>query len=132
MFLLWGAPSQAAPALPSPICLIRGQIEGLSTRVFEYDPVLLKNSKLPVTHTYHDVSLKVLSSALAKDQQGDCKKILTHQTFQLRNKQDQLKKGQCIEAHTQFSGDEFVIGQWLFEIKQLPIADCASKKNKKN
>lgn len=123
--LIWGAPSLAAPALPSPICLIRGQVEGTSTRVFEYDSALQKSAQLPSTHTYHDVSLNLFTSTLTTGKKHkDCTKLLQHKVFQLRDKKVSLKKDQCIEARTEFLGDEFVSGQWIFDIQQLSTENC--------
>jgi hypothetical protein len=54
-----------------------------------------------------------------------CQALLKHQVYQLRNSKQSSKIGKCIEAKSQFSGDEFYIGQWLFDIKEIEASKCS-------
>lgn len=113
--------ASAAPALPSPQCLIEGTVTAIAEREHRYDEALRKSWNLPESITYIDISIDVTQARLespAKGQNCDAA-VLKKRPLQLKDpaERDKLKKGACIKALTQFSGDEFRIGQWLWRIE---------------
>lgn len=114
----------AAPALAGPKCKIKGVVESVTSREHQYQPESWRKSwGLSKSIEYTDIKLKVQESLLVSGGFGngcgieELKK--RDSTFQLRSSEnkDLLKSGKCIQAHTQFSGDEFAIGQWVFDVK---------------
>lgn len=122
--LLLNLTSHAAPAPTGPICRITGIVEKLETRTRKYEPESWRKSwNLPKEKVYFDVSIKVSSvHELEKGYEG-CEKLLSKRVFQLKE-QKNLKIGRCLRAKSQFSGDEFSIGQWLYDIEYLPEENC--------
>ena len=111
----------AAPALTGPLCIVTGIVENTAERNVKYEPESWRLSwQLPEYRVYTDVTVN-LSSA------GDCDAAqFESKPFQLRGDADQslLTKGACIRAKTQYSGDEFALGQWLFDIEILDATTC--------
>ncbi len=112
----------AAPAVTSNLCHIQGIITSINQRTHKYEPESWRKSwRLPKERIYIDIQLDIqnVSSEGKTSDQGCMTESLKDKVFQLKDNQDQkkIKKGQCIKAKTQFSGDEFSIGQWLWEIK---------------
>lgn len=120
LLFLWLIPSASgAPALTSSLCLIKGTIATISERVEPYTPESWRISwGLPESRTYIDIKFKKIESTSPGP---DCKvQELKKKTFQLRNLEDQksLSVDDCIKAETQFSGDEFAMGQWVWNIRK--------------
>ena len=117
----------AAPAMQGSLCEIKAIVKKIETRKDDYSdrPKSWKEDwgiSSPVV--YNDITLKVLYSKELVKGSDNCKTFVATKKFQLKRKESKPKFGDCILAQTKFSGDEFLIGQWLFKIKQLKPIDC--------
>lgn len=118
--------TQAAPAMRGPLCTITGIIEKIASREEVYkDDEWRKSWSLPKSKIYTDITIKVKSSTDDSVDNKRCKQFYSKNVFQLRDDKSKALKGNCIKAQTQFSGDEFSIGQWLFSIEVLPVEQCS-------
>ncbi len=103
----------AAPAMTSPLCVVKANVLKIEQRERKYTPESWRKQwNLPKSITYTDVTLDI--EKISGDQCS--KETLSKNVFQLKSNET-LKVGSCIIAKTQFSGDEFRIGQWLWDIK---------------
>ena len=111
----------AAPAPPHKTCAIEGHIISVDEREDMRDPSWAKSWGLDKKVTYTDINLKLQSVKLIKSElAGECTlEFFENKSFQLRpgQKDFHFSKGDCITAKTQFSGDEFLAGQWLWDIE---------------
>ena len=120
--------AQAAPAMRSDVCNIVGSVEKVEIREESYDkPESWRKAwGLPETQEYTDVTLRyVRGKLLEKGSMGGCDAASLPEVFQLRDDQKELTVGQCIEAQVQFSGDEFIIGHWLYDVTVLSDEECS-------
>lgn len=134
LFLLAGflpANVYAAPAMTSHVCSVKAVVEKIEKREEKYEPESWRKAwGLPESQVYWDITLSVKDADLIEEHMtGDCTKEGLPKVFQLRDRNfiGLLKKpavGSCINARTQFSGDEFSIGQWLDDIETLPTSEC--------
>jgi hypothetical protein len=113
---------KAAPALNSSQCRVRGIVESIHTRSHKYEPESWRKEwGLPKERIYVDIKLSLNDVSSAEVLGGsDCSlEHLQDKIFQLKSNQDQalITTGQCITALTQYSGDEFALGQWLWDIE---------------
>lgn len=114
--------ASAAPAAPAPVCQIEGTVLSITEREVAYkDDSWRKSWNLPESITYTDVTINVTEESLvenAGNPEQECKahNLPEKRTYQLRDKNTKLKEDQKIRAHTQYSGDEFAIGNWLYNI----------------
>lgn len=113
----------SAPAMKSEVCLITGVVQSIENREHIYKPESWRKSwGLPKSITYIDIKMN-LSEVVPKQKDletTECTlELLSEKTFQLRSKEERskLEKGSCFRATTQFSGDEFAIGQWVWDIE---------------
>ncbi len=106
--------SSASSAPPSPTCALKGKVEKIETRKTMVD----NSSVRPTEKNYEDVTIKVSTI------DGPCNQLMGSKVFQLRDKNERPTIGKCIAAKTQYSGDEFALGQWVFEIKNIADKDC--------
>jgi hypothetical protein len=124
----WGLmPAHTAPALPGPECRVIGMVEQMVPRAEPYQPESWRHAwGLPESQLYTDVTLRVtvLESLAVTDDPQDCLRGPHQTVFQLRDPGDSIQPGQCLRARTRFSGDEFAIGQWLYDIETLLPAAC--------
>lgn len=118
----------AAPAMRSDVCKVVGSVEDVAVREELYEPESWRKAwGLPKSNDYTDITLRYVRSELVeKGDQGGCDQASLPKVFQLRNDQKRPKIGQCIEATAQFSGDEFSIGHWLYDVAVLDDNECAS------
>ena len=132
-FLMFvGAASvKSAPALSSSICQLRGELIDISQRKVSQGPKEWRESwGLSEFREYTDIALKIIEvkkydeSSPATDCSLDYfQKNFQGKKFQIEPSEKKhrfLKKGTCLVAKTQFSGDEFAIGQWIWDIKECP------------
>lgn len=118
----------AAPAMKGPTCEITANVEQIQKRKeFYKDESWRKSWGLPKYIEYTDLTLSVISSKETEKGFGSCEEIAKKKIFQLRDKEIELKAKDCIRAQTQFSGDEFSIGQWLFKISKIENIKCSKK-----
>ena len=112
----------AAPAMQSSLCEVKAIVVQIKERVHQYRPESWrKNWGLPKSITYTDVTLNLGQISGA----SNCnKEFFNGRNFQLKKDSDKSKinVGDCILAKTQFSGDEFKIGQWLWDIRACESA----------
>jgi len=116
-------PSFASPAMTGPTCAVEGTVGSITERKEENAPeTWRKQYGLSKYREYTDVRLSVKnSSMLDPGMTGeDCsKERLEKITFQLRPTiigWARIKVGDTISAKTEFSGDEFSIGNWLYDV----------------
>ncbi len=122
LFFVMAIPaSYAAPAMQGPTCSLEGKVESVTERTEEYkDDLWRKSWDLSKDRKYTDIRLAVIKSSLVETgMSGEtCSpERLGKVTFQLREGEIRLKVGDNIRAMTKFSGDEFSIGQWLYDVK---------------
>lgn len=122
----------AAPATRSHVCEVVATVESIDVRKEGYDkPESWREAwGLPEFQIYTDVKLSVVAASLIEEQafaEGECTPQKLPEIFQLRNdiKPSKIPVGTCLKGKTQFSGDEFVIGHWLFEVEVLESSDCS-------
>lgn len=122
--------AHAAPAMRSPLCIVTAKVEKIETRKEPYNkPESWRKAwGLPKAATYRDVHLKIFRAEFAKDESGTCTTLLEKTKFQLRTGDREPKPGECIQSKTQFSGDEFLIGQWLIEPAPVAADKCTEIK----
>ncbi len=115
---------EAAPAMPRDACRIEGKIVSMKER-----PQMIearKNFGESGEYTYVDIDVVVKSRALFEKMglpnDNACAPIKAPKviTYQLRADQKRPAVGQKIRALTRFGGDEFSIGDWIYEIEVLP------------
>lgn len=115
----------AAPAVPSPVCAVQGLVKKIETRKVDYKPESWRKSwGLAKARVYTDVTVKVLDAKGLNNKEPYCDRFLGLKTFQLQDKVTKIKVSKCISAKTQFSGDEFAIGQWLFNVQEQKKESC--------
>ncbi len=107
----------AAPAMASSQCELKAKVVSIQERTHTYSPESWRKSwGLSKSIIYFDITLDI-SQVLG----GENCKIETFKStkFQLKNDEDKSRiiPKKCIQAKTQFSGDEFKIGQWLWDIR---------------
>lgn len=119
------ANAEASPAAPAPVCQIVGIITNIKEREEPYqNDSWRKSMNLPKSITYTDVTIHVTEESLiesAGNPEHECtaNNLPDKRTYQLREKEIKLEENQKIQAHTKFSGDEFAIGNWLYNITPL-------------
>lgn len=114
----------AAKAQSGPTCQIIGRVKEVQTRKFEYKPESWRKSwDLPKYKIYYDATLEVLKSKEIGPGYGDCQNLKSKKVFQLKDKKS-VEVGRCFKAESKYSGDEFSIGQWLYELEYLPDSKC--------
>ena len=144
----WSA--QAAPAMLGSLCGIVGLVQKIEVRKKYYNKEKIPSSAwasreswrkswgLPQYRIYHDATVSVNSTQKIRKNafMGNCDQFLGKKIFQIKNKKElkklenilkKSKAGKCIRGKTESSGDEFVWGQWLFEVEHLAIENCADK-----
>jgi hypothetical protein len=110
----------AAPAQKSNICYLHGEVLKIEKRVVKrLQPKSWINSwGLENNQVYIDVTIKI--NDFKHDTSGfsnACRENLQNQVFQITKENRQLiKVGDFLEAKAKFSGDEFSIGTWLYDI----------------
>lgn len=116
-------PVFAAPLPPSDVCIVEGVIETVGQREEPYTPESWRQSwGLPESRNYIDIELALERVSLHEEVDRDetCKfEALVEATFQLRSMDElhKLEAGKCVTGKTQYSGDEFAHGQWLWDIE---------------
>ncbi len=111
------APLLAAPAPTGHTCLIRGEVQEISTREVDRDPDGARSWGVPETITYTDVTIRPVDvSHLDDGFSPSCSGEV--QTFQVDGEAPPV--GACIRATAVFSGDEFRIGTWLTGVEPAP------------
>ncbi len=116
----------AAPALTGPECAVIGTVGNIETRKHYYQPESWRVGwGLPEYRLYTDVTLHLTAAA----GEGCAMEAFQGKAFQLRVDQDaeKLETGLCLRALTQYSGDEFAIGQWLYDIEIIDMSSCAAE-----
>ena len=129
--LLILSPLSAAPAMTGPECQLLASVEQVEQREELYQPDSWRQAwGLPPAYTYTDIKLhvihshSVLTTGDASIATHTCQNLLEQPTFQLRPGALTVHPGDCIHAQTQFSGDEFAMGQWLYAIQILDTTAC--------
>lgn len=108
----------AAPAAYQPPCTVTGTVVRVSERYEPYsDKGWAKSWNLPDGQTYTDVVIDVVKTDDACDDAGET-------TYQLEGGVDDPETGACVTAVTQFSGDEFRIGDWIKSYETNDQATC--------
>ncbi len=136
----WGS-AWACPLPPAAVCQIEGTVISVSDRHEDYDKVfgrgwydkvkaLVRGQTLPEGHAYVDVTVDITQENVY-DSKG-VRKISCEGVTGVERRVYQLGQtspttllarpqiGEHIQARTHKSGDEFVAGNWLFNIKTLP------------
>ena len=129
--LLLTPKADAAPMPRGAECQIKAVIEEISKRKEPCSPKdWCRSWGLPDFDEYIDVTLNIGSSLLVAEgdlENQNCEaSIFEEKKFQLLDEKDfkVIKKGDCILAKTQSSGDEFRAGQWLYDIKIIKQDIC--------
>ncbi len=124
----------SAPAAPAPECVIIGIVEDVSSRDHVYSPRSWADSwNLPKSITYTDINIKILESSFLNEEDVlqfpdyNCGDIGIIKKYQLPNNQKRPPINSCIKAITQYSGDEFKIGNWLKRLKILDSRECVNR-----
>lgn len=136
--------SHATQAMAAPECMVQGHVMSQNVRFEEKDVGFARSWGIPQTVEYQDVTVKLSENKYSGEAQKElaqvseeyphfhCENTGRELVYQLRH-DDSFKKGaikpsdlvgNCISALSHFSGDEFVIGNWLYDIKILPESDC--------
>ena len=117
--------AKAAPAVSSPVCVIKGLIKKIEKREVDYKPESWRKSwNLPKSREYVDVTIAVSTAKGLEGKAPQCDSLVGLKKFQLRDTTVKISTSQCIVSQTQFSGDEFALGQWIFKIKELKKESC--------
>lgn len=119
----------AAPAMQHEVCAITGLVQNVSVRTEERDKEWARSWGIADSIDYVDVTMAVSESV----EQGtggfnNCPDKLGTHTFQLREGTvDEFRSnfgGKCLKAMSRFGGDEFSIGDYLFDITEVDAAVC--------
>lgn len=112
-------PSFAAPALKSNICYLEGKIVSIQQRTVNRDKGWANSWGVKPYVSYNDVTVEITKSKNDSSGFSDaCTETL--QTFQVRDSEmNKVIFGSQIRAKAQYSGDEFMIGNWLFDIEHV-------------
>ncbi|MEM6902880.1 MAG: hypothetical protein AAF556_06555 [Pseudomonadota bacterium] len=119
----------AAPAMQHETCAIIGMVQEVSIRTEDRDKEWASSWGIADSIDYVDVTMAVRTSM----EQGtggfnNCPDKLGTHTFQLREgTADAFRSkfgGKCLEAMSRFGGDEFSIGDYLFDITEVDAAVC--------
>jgi hypothetical protein len=117
VLLILGAPAaaSAAPAVSGPICRLEGRVLSVEERVVVRDADWAASWAIAPATSYTDVKVAVLRF----NDTNDC--MAFPDVFQLAPGETAPTQGACIAARSAFSGDEFRIGTWLSDIREI---DC--------
>lgn len=111
----------AAPAPPHNTCKVMGDIISIEQRIVERDSSWVKAWGVDKKITYTDIELKLQSVKLiTSEMAGECTlDFFEDKSFQLRPEDTNFNfsAGDCVRAKTQFSGDEFLAGQWIWDFQ---------------
>lgn len=122
VLLLICSVGHTAPAMNGALCFVEGQVRSLKKREQPYqDEQWRKAWGLPKVVIYWDIELEVKRAEQREPGMGSCTtEELSSETFQLRDEKELEKVvvGKCLQGLTQFSGDEFRIGQWLYDLSE--------------
>lgn len=121
--------ASAAPAMRSHVCEITAVVQKIEERKESYGkPESWRKAwGLPKFQKYTDVTLSIVSASLLEEySMGECTPQKLPEIFQLRGdvKSSKIPVGTCLKGKTQFSGDEFLIGHWLYDVETLSESDC--------
>jgi hypothetical protein len=144
LFVFCAQDSSAAPAMAHDTCVVTGTLESVEkikiTR--PNDDSWLKSWGLSKNYSetsikitphaievLHDINMDKTSCTLEKAAEGY---YLKHRST-LKLIPEDYQEGDCITAKTNFSGDEFRIGNWIYDIEVKPSDFCNTEAvNKKN
>ena len=125
--MLFSLFANAAPAMKSNVCEITALVEAIEVREEKRFVPLINKHK---TYKFTDVTLNIASATMLEEHMmGECSPNALPKVFQLRSDHffsKEPKTGQCLKAKTQFSGDEVVIGQWLYDIEYVAEGNCSA------
>ena len=128
-------PAAAAPAMAHDKCRVTGTIttmEKIEIQRTQPDS-WLDDWGLPRKYSETKINLDILSIETVEDQPMDktsCTLEKAAEGYYLKGNSTQKRFfadfdiGDCITAETNFSGDEFRIGNWIYDIKTLPAEQC--------
>ena len=121
--------TNAAPAMKHAECVIVGTLMKTEERVEERDPDWAASWGLPPSVTYLDATIRLTRSDMNLDDgYNNCADKTGEQIFQIRDDwQDwyrTIEPGTCLQSRSRFGGDEFSIGDWLFDSAQIEAAAC--------
>ncbi|MBV6633521.1 MAG: hypothetical protein KI792_10890 [Alphaproteobacteria bacterium] len=134
LFMAMVTPAHAAPAQAHEECAVTGVVQDVSVRTVERDKEWAKSWGIAGSIDYVDVTMAVSESV----EQGagginNCADKLGDHTFQLREGSAwyfRLRNdGKCLKAMSQVSGDEFGIGDYLYDIEVLEDDACGTVGN---
>ena len=115
--------SYAAPALKSNICILSGEVISIEKRIQDRGKTdsWIESWGLSKYEEYNDVAINI--DSFSHDNSGfgyACKGNGIH-IFQISDENlKYISVGSRLNAKAIFSGDEFSIGTWLFEINTSP------------
>lgn len=117
MIFILMSPIHAAPAMRGSVCQIKGIIKKVSKRENtrkNFGPMESKN------YIDWELDLKNVTSVNKSDMKSCTQDFFKNKIFQLRfdEHKNNYSASECIEALTQFSGDEYSHGQWVWNIKK--------------
>jgi hypothetical protein len=123
------APGHSAPAMAHAECRVTGSVLSVTERSVERDASWAQSWGIPRRITYTDVVVRIASSDMHQAIGfNNCADKIGDHTFQLHeNWQNWTKRwqlGDCITALSRFGGDEFRIGDWLYDIAETKPVDC--------
>lgn len=131
----------ASPTMAHDTCVVVGTVNSIEkikiTR--PRDETWLKSWRL--SKTYSEIAIKITPSTIDvfNDMAFDktsCTLEKAAEGYYLQHRATlkfipaDYKVGDCITAKTNFSGDEFRIGNWIYDIEKQPAELCAPNKDK--
>lgn len=110
-------PIHAAPAMLGSICQIKGVIKKVSKRENSRKTFGTKESR---SYIDWELDLKSVTFIKESDNKLCTQDFFKNKIFQLRfdEHKNNYLASECIEALTQYSGDEYSHGQWVWNIKK--------------
>lgn len=130
---LWVAatPLHAAPSMAHDTCRVIGKVTSVETKEFKRNMPRswLDDWKLSNSYTETVIKLDISTIEILKDigyDKDSCTLEKAAEGYYLRDKKffKGFGAGDCISAETNFSGDEFRIGNWIYNIETLPADQC--------
>ena len=112
--------SYSAPALKSNICSLFGEVISIEERIQDRGKPdsWIESWGLEKYEKYTDVTINITSFSHDSSGYGDACKGDGLQVFQVNNENlMHLSLGSRVEAKAIFSGDEFLIGTWIYDIR---------------
>ena len=129
--VFWPYPgAHAAPAMLHAECLVVGPLIKTEERVEQRDPSWAASWGIPSSKSYLDATVMLTRSTVHVDEgYNNCPEKTGEHVFQIRSDWEDwyqaLEPGSCIQSRNRFSGDEFSIGDWLFDSELVPAERCS-------